>query len=111
MSLYEIPLKPNGSPFFEVSVIITNTKYYLTFKFNYRAQAWYMDISDVNKELIVAGARLRERVPPLLNYEDERLPAVYLFIVNLEDDKTDPDFESLGTKHLLMFDDEVEYVR
>ena len=111
MALETIPLNPDSNPFYEVSVELEGNKYYLTFNYNYRADAWYMDISDVNKEVIVAGTRLRSDFPPLLQFEDERLPVGFIVIVNLSQDGTDPTLDSLGTKHILTYDSEITYLR
>ena len=109
MALLEIPINNVNSPYLEFSILIENTKYYFTLKYNYRIKAWYISIKDSTKNNIAEGCRLRNLVPPFINCTDIRLPNGVIYIANTSKENYDPTYESLGTVHRLVYDYDYTY--
>lgn len=56
MTAFEMPLIP-GLYDYEIRVELEGVAYLFRFRWNTRAEAWFVDVADANGELIVAGRK------------------------------------------------------
>jgi hypothetical protein len=68
LEILEIPTYADKSPRWDVKVDLSGRRYSLNVSYNMRQNAWMMNISDVNGDLLIAGIRLVPEVNFLEKY-------------------------------------------
>jgi hypothetical protein len=85
-----------GLPYFDAQATLDGVTYTLSFRWNVRAQAWYLDIWDeLGTTLYEAGVRLVANYP-LCAYFSGRQPAGNLVAVDTSGQGIDPGLNDLG---------------
>jgi len=101
MKIKVIRFTTNNRPFVELSSVLDNKNFNMTFSYNYRINSWFFSIADDNGD-IANGIRVNNGVPLLKAFNDERLPENDLFFIPM--DLSEPlDFFNLGTKYVLAY--------
>lgn len=81
-------------------------EYNLTFAYNFRELAWYLDVTDVNQVPIAAGIKVVVDWDLLKRCVDPRRPPGVLFANDLSGAGLDPGLDDFGTRvELLYFGD------
>ncbi len=105
--MIEIPLDSSEANFIQ-SVVLGDKEYKLSFLYNVRANFWTCSIFTIDDEPIVQGARVSNNYPIFARYSDLRLPKGNLYVVDSTGGNEEPDFESLGDRIILVYDDGLE---
>lgn len=102
MATLEIPTRTDV-PHYSIEVELEQRSYLLEFLWNDRAQAWFMDIADVNGTRLLSGRRIVVDLPLLARYRDPALPAGELCAVDTTGLGLDPELADLGTRVKLLY--------
>lgn len=95
----------NSDPHYTVQYNLSGVLYTLEIDWNERSQNWSLNILTAsNNERLVDSVRLVTGQNLLARYPNLLLPNGILFVLDTEG-STDPTFDSLGTRHLLIYDD------
>ena len=100
--MFRIPVFEQN-PAYEYSIQLEGVSYRLTFTWNERTKAWYLDIADDNGTEIVSGKRIIHTWPLFGRYALDTLPPGSFFALVLDDSDLDPLFEDLGTRVSLTY--------
>lgn len=101
--IVEIPITQEGAHFEFFTELDGGASYRLTFRWNARVGAWFMDLADGDGSLIVAGVRVVLNIPLLGKVADSRRPPGELFAIDTSGDELEADFEGLGRRVALYY--------
>ena len=73
----------------------------MIFHWNSNSQAWYMDIEGITFDLIIRGLRCCTGIKLLEPFAIREIGD--LVIVDLEDEDKEPDYESFGVRHQIVY--------
>ena len=102
--MIEIPLDSTEANFIQ-DVVLGETEYKLKFLYNVRCKFWTCSIYTIDNQPIVENSRLSINYPLFARYSDPRLPKGFLYVIDITGSNVDPDFESLGSRVILVYDD------
>lgn len=97
-----------NNPFWEQETVLDGKRYLLTFKYNQRQDAWYLDIADVTGEPIASSRRLVADWVMMPRVVDERRPGGRIYTVDTSGGGVDPGLLELGERVLVMYLDAEE---
>lgn len=106
-----LPTKQNVSPRYSYSVELAGVVFNMYFYWNTREAAWFLDISDKDGVLLLAGIRIVSGYSLLKQYSYiTTLPQGVLFVIDTKNDPTTNhiDFDSFGERYQLVFATEEE---
>jgi hypothetical protein len=63
-----------SNPYYTQTTVIDGTPYLLEFRFNFREQVWYLDISLADGTVLALGIKLVSNFRLLQKYADSRMP-------------------------------------
>ena len=89
--------------FYSFSQILDDTEYILHFRWNARDGAWYMDISDVDEDVIERGIKLTLATSGRVASTDSRFPNGMLTVVDLSNEDIEPAFDDMGVRCVLVY--------
>lgn len=72
------------------------TDYVLTFGWNARFGAWFLDVADAAGVVLVASIRLLPSIPLLARFTDPTLPSGLLFVTDSSGSAVEPGLTDLG---------------
>lgn len=104
MALLELPIT-NEKYNYKFDIVLEGKKYFFSFNYNNRIDAWFMDIADEVESPIVEGLMLFLGLDLLEQYADERLPQGNLFIVNNKEEFIEPTEENFGVDVKLYYNE------
>lgn len=104
MALLEMPLV-FGLYDYEERVIVEGTQYLFRFRWNTAAQSWYLDLSDADGVLILAGRRCLADVRLLEQFGHLAVPPGVLLAFDTTTKQVDPQLNDFGTRVLLLYDE------
>lgn len=90
-------------PFSSQLTTLSGRDYLLTFAWNLRESAWYLDIADQDGVVLAASLKLTVDYPLLKRATDPRLPAGTLMPLDTSGAGIDPGLDDLGTRVLLSY--------
>lgn len=90
-------------PLFSQVTTLAGRDYILTFAWNLRESAWYLDIADQDGVVLAASLKLTVNYPLLARRTDPRLPAGVIYPLDRSGAGIDPGLDDLGTRVVLMF--------
>lgn len=91
---------------YEQIVFLDGREYIMRFKWNPRAQGWFMDVNDQDSNPIVNGVRLVCGVPLAREVVgDSRMWPGTLLCISTTQDDSDPGVADLGGRCVLFYDD------
>lgn len=102
MAALLIPVDANA-PHYEIEVELDGAAFRLAFRWNDRAEAWLLDVSDVDGVALLTSRRVVVDLPLLARFRDPRLPAGELIAVDTASTGADPSFEDLGERVVLLY--------
>lgn len=107
---FEIPIPSHNAKWSE-TVTMDGTVYRLTFNWNTRIQAWYMQIAEQDGSPIVSGIKLLPMISLLQRHKDARLPPGVLFSYDVIEAGTAaaPSKSQLGSKMKLFYIGQSEF--
>lgn len=77
--------------------------YTFDFEWNDRDQGWYMTITDINENVLLAGRRIVLNWPLISRYRDAGLPAGTLEAIDTGSNDVEPGFADLGDRVKLLY--------
>jgi hypothetical protein len=95
-----------SAPHYTVDVALGGTLYRFGVNWNDRAGFWTLDVSLTDDTPLVAGMKVVADWDLLGQFPDLRLPPGYLLAVDLTAQGLDPAYDDLGSRVILVFDDE-----
>jgi hypothetical protein len=108
MAIFEIQVD-SLAEHFDLQVVLDGVSLSLEFRWNARAEAWYLDILTAEGDLIAAGRKLVIDAPLMLRGwrdSDDRLPLGNLFVADTTSTGTRPGRYDLGDRVRLYYLDE-----
>lgn len=99
MSNLFLPLESDA--FFSYDIKLDGGAYRITIRWNQADQAWYMDIVGNSNTVVKKGIKLVGGTNLLEPFAVLELGALY--VVDLEGEDLDPDFEGLGDRYQLVY--------
>jgi hypothetical protein len=108
-----IPVFNNISSKFTIQIELDAITFILSFRWNVRGQAWYMNIFDKDNNLLKAGIKLVAKYSLLKQYRAvEGLPPGEFILADAEDDPLSGPmgFENFGTRYQLLYFNRSELV-
>ncbi len=84
-------------------VLLDGVLYGLRFRWNHRANAWFMDVSDTSGTALVWGRRLVVGLPLLRQHHALAIPPGEMLILDAENTDHDPRLSELGEKALTLY--------
>ena len=97
-----IPLR-QGLPYFSLQVQLEAVTYTLTFRWNDRQSAWFMDIANEDESTIYeSGVRVVVGYPLAVNTANRQPPGVFIAIDTTKKDE-DPGLNELGARVQLLY--------
>ena len=104
---FTIPLSP-GVPFFRQRTQLDGRDYLLSFFWNEREEAWYLQLDDEAGVPIAAGIKLVLDWPLIGRVADARRPPGSLMAVDPSGNPARPGLQDLGTRVQLVYADAAE---
>lgn len=98
--MLQIPLT-STSPWYEFTSVLEGETYRLTVRYNSVYAAWYLDILGLSNEVDLKGITLLGGIDLLEGLTVLELGK--LFIYDQEGKETEPDRDSLGNRHILLY--------
>lgn len=102
MTTFRIPIIENVFDF-EIRVPLDDVTYLMRFRWNTRANAWYLDLSDVDGNLIVGGRKIVVDEFLLDQYLSRAVPQGVITAFDTTRRQIDPGSEDFGTRVLLYY--------
>ena len=103
----EIPLRP-ASPSYNQSITLDETPIQLSIRWNGRDGAWYLDIMDQAGNNLILGIKIVTGWELIGRFTNPALPPGRLLVVDLDDQKVEPDRDDLGSSIILVYFTESE---
>lgn len=100
---YEVLPIDGGIPNYSVNVILSDVEYVFTLLWNERGQFWTMGIY-LTDDTLLATMKIVSDWSLTRVHTNELLPPGKILCINTSDDGTEPDFYSLGNKHLIVYE-------
>jgi hypothetical protein len=97
-----LPLQP-GLLHYTVRVEFDTKEFLFEFRWNARASAWSMTITDAAGNVLLAGRRVVLGFPLLSRFRDLRLPAGELLAVDTAGTEEEANMDDLGTRISLVY--------
>lgn len=110
MAVHTIPVRA-GVPHFREEVELDGVTYGLEFRWNERANGWFMSLSDAEGDVLLSGIRLVIDWPLLARFKGERLPRGHLVVVDTSGAGLDPGLHDFGTQRQLLYFDASEPIQ
>ncbi len=96
----------NGTSYFDLQAVLDDVTYTLEFRWNVRLEAWFMNVLDITGTAAhQVGIRLVTDYPYNQRLAN-RVPSGMLAVIDTaapEGQEEDPDFDSLGNRHQLVY--------
>lgn len=102
MSSVTIPLR-NDLPLYNQQTDLDGQSYNLAFRWNARAEQWFMDISTGAGDIIAANIALVINFPIARRFRDERMPPGIFMAFDSSGQKEDAGQADLGARVLLLY--------
>lgn len=103
MQFLEIPLQPNGDAAFIQTVNVGGVYYKFGVHWNTRDEAWYLTIYDTDDTIIIGNSKLVTDYELISKHKVEGMPNILLFLFDMTGAGERATFESLGSRHKLMY--------
>lgn len=104
MALIQLPVR-NDFPAYEFQVELESRIYILGFRFNTRANRWFMDIKDQSQTPIIMGILVQQGVPLTRYYVREAMPPGSFWAIDITDAGREPDRENFGVDVILIYEE------
>jgi hypothetical protein len=105
MAIYPIPLADETADCFEFTTDLDGVDFTLTFRWNSRDPAWYMDITDAGGNVLLQGLRLSLDTPLTGRFRDLRLPDGDLMAIDTSNQGLEAGRYDLGNRVKLFYYD------
>lgn len=105
MAFTVIPIDPTDAHQ-AIEVELDGKTFVLELLWNTRGEFWTLTLLDAAGATLVSGVRLVAEWELLHQFNDDRLPAGYLLVVDMSDLKIDPTRDDLGKRVLLVYADD-----
>lgn len=102
MATLDLPNRTDFPHYIFETELESNT-YQFEFRWNDRAQAWFMEMRDVNGDQIISGKRICIGAPILMRHMDPRLPRGELYVTDTLDKDVEPGLADLGGRVILSY--------
>ena len=109
MSVVKIPTTPS-LPHYNQFTTLDGTTYELVFFWNTRDEHWYMDINDIDGNIILPSSKLVCNYPLLRRAKNPDSPPGQILAMDTSGLDEDPAFNDLGTRVELLYYDAEELV-
>jgi len=96
------------TPLFSLETQLDGTLYSLTFRWNSRANQWFVDLADAANDPIVSGIAIVVDFPLARRCRDPRMPPGALFAVDTTGAGLDPGETDLGRRVVILYFTEAE---
>jgi hypothetical protein len=107
VAVTNLPVVPSV-PDFEVRVSVDGSDYLFRYRWNHRAESWFLDLLDADGVLLLAGRRLTVDSSILEQYRHLPIPQGRLVPWDTTDRGLDPAFVDLGERVLMRYLDPSE---
>jgi len=107
MAIVQIPTS-QSLPFYSQKTLLDGQTYTLQFKWNDREEAWYLDLLTDLEEPISMGIKIVTDWPLNRRITDPAAPPGVISAIDTTGAGTNPGFEDLGNKIILVYIDEDE---
>lgn len=102
MSVYQIPTRTDGVPWYDLSIQLDGANYFLEFVWNPREQQWYLTVSDANEVVLLSERRVGVGLPMLARFRVAGLPPGELVAIDTSGQNVEAGLTELGARvHLL----------
>ena len=102
MAYVKLPVRAD-LPAYEFELELEGRVFFFSFNWNARVGRWFMTIKDQAQVAIVSGVKLLTGWPLLERFQDVRLPLGTLFVIDSANEGQDPQIDTLGGRHILMY--------
>jgi hypothetical protein len=97
-----LPLR-NDAAHFLFEVDLDGKAYGFELRWNERAAGWFLHLSDATGTRLVSGIRLVPGWPLLRRWQDARMPAGELEVLDTSGQSLEPTYGDLGTRVLMLY--------
>lgn len=104
MAQIQIPVR-NDFPNYEFQVELEGRIFFLGFRFNTRANRWFMDIQDESQTPIIMGLPILTGLPIGSGFTREAMPPGSFWSVDLTGANRNPDRETFGVDVILVYEE------
>lgn len=104
MSIYNIPLEANSN--YDFTVTLEDLEWKFTINWNNEVEAWYCRLQGLTETDIDFNFKLVCGVDLIKPFAIIQLGQ--LFMVDIEEENADPDFDNIGTRFVLAYADKDE---
>lgn len=98
-----ITIPVSNTPNFTQVTTLSGRDYVLTFHWNAREAAWYMDVADQDEVGITLSRKVTVGFPLITRCVDERRPPGMLMAVDTTGGSADPGLDDFGTRVQLLY--------
>lgn len=102
MAYITIPTRAD-LPCYSYRIDLDGDTYTLRFRWNRRADHWYMDIKTGNGDQIVSGIPLLIMLPITQRFKDDRFPPGEFFLIDEQNEFANPNRDNFGTRTKLIY--------
>ena len=107
MAVYVIPVRP-GVPHFREEVELERVTYGFEFRWNERANAWFLSLSDAEGNALVSGIRVVTDFPLLFRFRKAGLPPGRLVVADTTGAGLDAGLHDFGLQRKLLYYESTE---
>lgn len=102
MTVQVLPTRTDAARY-DFEIELDGQTFVFDFEWNDRDSGWYMTITDVNGDVLLAGRRVVLNWPLINIYRDSRLPAGTIEAVDTSSTDTEPGYTDLGDRVKLLY--------
>jgi len=102
MAILEIPVR-SDIPAYSFQITLEGSVFTMHFRYNTRAERWFMDLNDVDDVEIVSGIPLLYGLPLFDRFKYEELPLGRFILLDETGEKRNPTRDGLGEDFKLLY--------
>ena len=104
MALTTLPIDAS-EPAYTIDTDLSGVVFRIRIEWNTRGEFWTIGLLEMDDTVIVDGQAIRADWEPFRQIVDERMPAGRIIVVDMTGAGTDPAYDDLGVRVLVMYDD------
>jgi hypothetical protein len=103
LSAFKLPLNAFELPFYTFGITLAGVQYFMTMRYNSRADRWFLDVADSQRTPVVTGLPLLVDRRLLQQYPTLPVPYGELIVTDDSGRDLDPTIQSFINDHSLIF--------
>ena len=102
MAFLTMPIR-NDIPAYREQVELEGTLFFFDFRYSERSERWYMDILDVDENIILAGIKMLINLPLIYRFVGENLPKGDFICIDESGNNNQPDRSNWAGDVILLY--------